>query len=147
MSIKSLNNTEEKNFILDAGALIEAFPEPENMKITLNDSKYLYIHHRDMRENANMCFIEISKESNYIELRDIAIREDKRGQGFGKKVITELIRQCRDNKLNLFSDLCNQSSIAVIRSSVKELEIDDKYEEYDLEEDGEFRFLIRFETA
>jgi len=138
----------ENHFILDATALIGTFPEPTNMRIIQNDSEYLYIHHKDKNKtDVDMCSLELSCDHHDIELRLITISEDRKYQGFGKKVIMELIYQCQQNKLNLYSDLCYQGSIAAIRSAVRELDISNAYEEYQLEEDGEFRFYLEFETC
>ena len=114
------------------------------MKINLEDEEYLFLRHEEENHDVDMCTLELGKFGYDVELRQITISENHKGQGFGRKVLTSLIVLCEKAGVNLFSDTCSEISIHIIRSAVKQLCLTNKYSEPSSEEEGVFRFEINF---
>ena len=134
-----------QKFILDAKVLIRMFPEPLQMKINYETEEYLFLRHEEEDHDVDMCTLELGRFGFDVELRQITISENYKGQGFGMKVLTCLIILCEKAGINLFSYTCNEISIHIIRSAVEQLCLTNIYNESSSKEvDGEFCFEIVF---
>jgi len=125
-----------EKFILDRTALISKFPEPKNMKIVSDTTDCLHISEKHTNPDDNECCdLEIIlADIALIELQNFSLCANHKGKDYETSVIKELIMQCRNNNANLFSDFCYEHEIDVIRSTVKELGLYEKY--YSEDEDG-----------
>ena len=139
-------------FDINISALINAFPNSSDMQICENTKEYLKITHKDASgdvwdESSNL---ELCNSADFgIELLQIVIDGCHQGQGYGKKVLTELIKQCQNKRISLYSSITYYDGIMLVRSVVNQHGLHEFYREEptlntDDEEDGQWYFRFIF---
>jgi GNAT superfamily N-acetyltransferase len=86
--------------------------------------------------------LEISHCDDEVELRHIVINPEYRRKGHAKRIVSELVTQCRCKGLNLFADSCNSHMIEIVRAIIKEWELESGYHEDEMEEELYSFYLV-----
>lgn len=89
--------------MLNKESLLACFPEPSEEFEVNEGSSNLELLHKDISKyDVEMSRIELTYEGYWVYLDYVAITEAYQEQGYGKKLLTELFRQCRNNHYVLY---------------------------------------------
>lgn len=133
--------------MLNKELLLACFPEPPEEFEVHEGEHNLELIHRDLyKYDVEISRLELELEGYYVYLCYVAITEAYQDQGYGRKLLTELFRQCRSNNLVLSIPQAYEITTHIFDSLVSEAKLENRYKKEKCPNEEAWDLLIDFHT-